>query len=275
MSRLIAVFAVCAAFMGIMLIPFVQPVVTTSGATQTLTPAPFPTYFPYPLGLTQNFACPDEIVTGSGPTRRGIEVGVSDLDDLVQAMPEFYDPERGSREVDREVRIIYDNGVSQYIKHGPGYVCVQDDIVVTLGNGDILPYLIDYVAVHGEPDVITWAPTYDRRVAFWFEKGFAVEIVTSTTDRTDLSWGRISGAFLFPYQEVEGYEHRWPYNATQPELPVQALWVLGTGEEVPTEQNPFDFDAMIATITAEPSRTPTATPTPNATESPATATPDS
>jgi hypothetical protein len=69
----------------------------------------------------------------------------------------------------------------------------------------------------------------------------------------------------FPPQSAEGYEGRWPFNLTrtQPFVP--------SDPSIPSEQNPFDFEAMIATITAEPSRTPTPTFDPQAVE--ATATP--
>jgi hypothetical protein len=49
-----------------------------------LTPtSPVPTlYFPDPVGLEFLFACPDEIVTGPGPTWQGITIGVSTIQDL-------------------------------------------------------------------------------------------------------------------------------------------------------------------------------------------------
>ncbi len=146
--------------------------------------------------------------------------------------------------------------------YGGGYVCVQDDIVVTLSSSDTLPYFADYIVAHGEPDAITWTPSTYSRVAFWFQKGFAVEILTNTIDRTNPAWSRIISIFYFPYQETEGFEQRWPYNATWPEWAINRA----TGDVLPTEQNPFNFDAMVATITAQPSRTPTPTLEPRSTE---------
>lgn len=251
MPRKIALGVICIVCAGIALISVTQSMIIVLATEETVTP--MPTSFPDPIGIHQLFACPDRIVKGDGPTWLGIEVGVSELEDLQGAWTDVYNPEKG-------VKIISETAASQYIRYGEGAVCVQDNVVVTLRSGDKLPYLIDYIAAHGEPDAITWTPTYNYRIAFWFEEGFAVEILTSTTDRTSSSWGSTSTGriFYFPYQAVEGFEQRWPYNATQREMPS----LLGIGDIVPTEQNPFDFDAMIATITAQPSRTPTAIFTP-------------
>lgn len=262
MSPVKAKLAICAVLVGFLIPLTLQRSVVTANNDETPTPTPFPTSFPAPIGISQTFACPDTVILGEGPTWRGIEVGVSDLQELEQAWPEVYNPEEG-------VEVISETSASQYIKYGRGYVCVQDNIVVTLSNGDTLPYLADYIAAHGEPDAITWTPTYDRRVAFWFRKGFAIEILTNTVDRSNSAWGRISGIFYFPYQDVEGFEQRWPYNATQPEMP-SLRW---TGDVVPTQQNPFDFDNIIATISAQPTRTLTPTSTPRASTPTATSQP--
>ena len=66
----------------------------------------------------------------------------------------------------------------------------------------------------------------------------------------------------FPAQSSEGFEGRWPFTVTrmEPFNPVDP--------SIPNEQNPFDFDAIIATITAEPSRTATPTVVAEATRTP-------
>lgn len=262
MSPVKAKLAICAVLVGFLIPLTLQRGVVTADNGETPTPTPFPTSFPAPIGISQTFACPDTVILGEGPTWRGIEVGVSDLQELEQAWPEVYNPEEG-------VEVISETSASQYIKYGRGHVCVQDDIVVTLSSGDTLPYLADYIAAHGEPDAITWTPSTYSRVAFWFQKGFAVEIITNTVDRTNPAWGRISSIFYFPYQESTGFDQRWPYNATWSE------WApnLATGDVLPTEQNPFNIDGIIATITSQPSRTPTLTSTPRASTPTATSQP--
>jgi hypothetical protein len=115
----------------------------------------------------------------------------------------------------------------------------------------------------GEPDIVTWSSVENNRTAFWFEKGIAANVFVHRGDAA--SFGRIGSVIYFPPQSAEGYEGRWPFNLTrtQPFVP--------SDPSIPSEQNPFDFEAMIATITAEPSRTPTPTFDPQAVE--ATATP--
>lgn len=236
---------------GIILVVPVKSGYAESASRLLLSPSPVPTlFFPDPLGLGFLFACPDEIVIGPGPTWQGITIGVTTIQELETI---FGEP--------AEVTIMYSTTVSSQFVYGDKVGgCVQNEIIVTLRRGRQMPYLADYVAIYGIPDAVTWTPTYDSRVVFWFDEGLAVEVLTATIDRTHPSWGWVSRTFYFPFQEVTGYEQRWPYNATKPEMPNLAF---APGDPVPTEQNPFDFDAMVATITAQPSRTPTPTFTPH------------
>jgi hypothetical protein len=132
-----------------------------------LTPTfPVPTlYFPDPEGLGFLFACPDKIVTGPGPTWQGITIGVSKIQNLEAIF--------GKSD---KVTITASTSASDQISYGDILVgCVQNGIIVTLRSGPELPFLSDFVAVYGPPDVVTWTPTYNLRVAFWFEEGIAVE----------------------------------------------------------------------------------------------------
>ena len=147
--------------------------------------------------------------------------------------------------------------------------CSIDDFIYALAvqypvTSDL--YINDLIAQYSLPQ----APSYvigsaATRVVFWFEYGVAT-VVTVLDD----SFGQISEVIYFPPVQSDAFTEIWPY----------AYSVSGQNSTISSEelenlygiQNPFDFDAMIATITAEPSRTPTPTFTPRATVT-ATATP--
>jgi hypothetical protein len=65
--------------------------------------------------------------------------------------------------------------------------------------------------------------------------------------------------FYFPFQAANGYENRWPYNQTLPEEDFIAEVAPFLATDVPSVRNPFDYDSIIATLTAVPKFTPTAT----------------
>jgi hypothetical protein len=126
-------------------------------------------------------------------------------------------------------------------------------------------HIQDMVASYGVPDIVTWGNSHISRTVFWFEDGIVtLAYILEQTDGPD--FGEIGLIVYFPYQSDEGFEQRWPYNRTNTENP--------TGGDVlydppPSEaENPFNFEAIVATITAEPSRTPTPTFEPVATATP-------
>lgn len=132
--------------------------------------------------------------------------------------------------------------------------CLQDNIVTALSSIDSALqspsfFLDDWVAELGVPDAVTWDSVSTSRVVFWFEEGIAVSVLVVEP------YGASLFPVYFPYQPVDGYETRWPYNRTR-RSPMQHH---EAGTPPPSEQNPFNFNTMIATITAEPSRTPTPT----------------
>jgi len=117
-------------------------------------------------------------------------------------------------------------------------------------------YIEDLVADYGIPDIVTWGNSNIDRTVFWFNEGIAAS-VWILEDYEILGFGEIGSIVYFSYQTAEGFEERWPFNRTNSENPTGGDRVY---DPSPSEvQNPFDFNAMIATITAEPSRTPTPT----------------
>lgn len=230
-----------------------------SGRESTATPPPSVTaFFPsspgYPI-----LACPTGEISQLGPTWRGITIGVSTLDELDQIL----DPSQALLPI--RVMGQWGNTVSLNYRGMP--VCAQGDIVTVIEIGPVLLSLSDFIAAYGIPDAVTWAPDVWYRVAFWFEEGVAAEVWSGTARRaSEPHWGYVIKTLYFPYQSAVGYETRWPYAATYPEAP--GPWDVA--DQIPMEQNPFDLDAMIATMTAQPSRTliPTFTPGPLQTATP-------
>jgi hypothetical protein len=125
-------------------------------------------------------------------------------------------------------------------------------------------YLRDFLALYAIPDVITWG-TIDisDRVAFWFEDGMAVNFPIGEAFFNEDVPARIGSVTYFPYQEVEGYENRWPFNRTK-EQPFPNIRGL-------TPQ-PLNLMGTITALEMAPPRTPTPTftlwPTPTATPEP-------
>jgi hypothetical protein len=225
-----------------------------STPTPLFTPFPTPIEdpFPFPNGLF----CPDA-EGGLGPTWNGITIGESTFDELQALMMELSDN-----------YILTDHGARGAAFHLPTQsealannipvlisVCIQDSIITVLKILDAATqtpsfFLDDWIAELGVPDAVTWDNTAHSRVVFWFEQGVSVSI----------SIQELYGfPVYFPYQSVEDYETRWPFNRTR-RSPLQ---YHEGGTPPPSEQNPFDFDSIVATITAESSRTPTATLTPS------------
>jgi hypothetical protein len=132
-------------------------------------------------------------------------------------------------------------------------------------------YIQDMVAKYDAPDIVTWSNSNISRVAFWFNKGIAA-LVYILEKHEIMDYGEIGIIVYFPFQMDEDFEERWPYNQTNSENPVDH----GDSPVIPPPseaQNPFDFDAMVATITAQPSRTPTPTFAPLSSTPTATPTP--
>jgi hypothetical protein len=114
-------------------------------------------------------------------------------------------------------------------------------------------YLDDLVAQYGIPDTVTWGPSNVSRTVFWFEEGVAAYVGIHATDRQ--AYGEIGYIIYLPYQSKAGFEERYPYRYTTKENLDEVAKIYDP--PLSEAQNPFDFEAMIATITAQPSRTPT------------------
>lgn len=227
-------------------------------------------------GWWMGLACPHFDVPEQGPTWQTLTVGVSTVSHLesqLETMSHYNVSRRDFSETHYRVYYAQKYGVSDWEEqYAPNVVfaCSMNDVITAMSVGWIpeyptSPHLIDLVALYGVPDATTWTPRPTTRIVFWFDEGIAAEVFSGVPDRATPPFGNVITLVYFPYQNPLNYEDRWPYNATWPT--VNDAW---TGDYIPTEQNPFNFNAMLVTITAQPSRTPTPTFTPRP---PQTATP--
>lgn len=206
--------------------------------------------------------CEDIENVEPGPSWLNITIGLSTLSDLQNTLLNISDHYRSNYD---NVVGVWRFRLAEREDQAPQAIiaCETDNVItalqISLPQVDISEtlFLDDLVSALETPDVVTFSSNPPFVVtAFWFEEGIAAEVYTASDDSyepdpTDPFYGQVEYITFFAYQEATGYTSRWPYNRTRlfnPYLPSP----IGT-------ENPFDFDAMIATITAQPSRTPTPT----------------
>lgn len=216
----------------------------------------------------RNLFCADITEIAPGPTWETITIGESTTEDLAAYMATISDtagifPTLNNTFIVGNIYTEFNN------QRGPAIIfgCTIDNVITALQihyttySTDDISYFTDLMSVYGEPDVATYTPIQPSiTIAFWFDEGIAAEIFNGATE-VDLApqvdpdfYGRVDIFTFFAFQDVEGFEDRWPYNRTwkfEPSAP----------EPIGTE-NPFDFEAIQATVTGMPSPMPTPTFTP-------------
>lgn len=217
--------------------------------------------FPPPQFGEPELICPYFREVESGFDWRGITIGMNTQDDLESLLEQLgrYElvlPIEGtlSNSIGYRWQDSRDKGILQ---QAPAQldICVQDKKIVVLDMTWFYQsplYIDDLLASLGEPDIVTWSTMESSRIAFWFEFGVAIDVFVQSGDAE--SFGLVTRVIYFPTQSKEGYESKWPFNITRKE-PFNS-----SDPSIPNERNPFDFDSIIATVTAEPTRTPTAMP---------------
>jgi hypothetical protein len=116
-------------------------------------------------------------------------------------------------------------------------------------------HIRDLVAKYGVPEFVLWDELLDSRVVVWLTAGVAASVSVDESEQF-VPYGTVTRMVYFPYQSLEGYEARWPYTHQASSRD----YLVTLTPSVPHETNPFDFDSMIATLTAEPLPTPTPNP---------------
>jgi hypothetical protein len=253
-------------FVVLMILQFYFSVFSQDNTPIVITPLPtVDDPLPFPDSLYCAYA-----PSGQGPSWNGITIGTSTVEDLKQLM--FGLSDNYIIHVDEgvwtRIEFLQDWTIESSEDNVPSYVgaCTQDGIIVTLSINIIVGYevssfLDDWVLQLGPPDVVTWGSSSFDRTVMWFEEG-----ITVSTFIGNPNYGAIFSVIYYPFQSAENYKERWPFLYTRKSAVPHHL-----GDNIPSmEQNPFDFDAIIATITAQPPRTPTPTfvPYPIATSTP-------
>ena len=242
---------------------------SVSANAQEDTPPPYPPaprYWPvFPVGLH----CESIDGVAEGPTWGEVTIGISNVENLksyVGTIEDYYTTQYADFiYFERSPNVLDDSGIPPLIE---ACIDIHTQTVTALRvSNNRLMVLQDLVAEYGTPDIVIWGSSNISRTAFWFEDGIAT-LVYILEEYERLYYGEVGLIVYFPFQSDKDFEERWPYTHTNSENPLggDRLYIPTPSEA----QNPFDFDAMIATITTEPTRTPTPTyapvrPTPTAT----------
>jgi hypothetical protein len=141
----------------------------------------------------------------------------------------------------------------------PSFVaaCISDDDIITsfgiLSRRGFRVDIYDLVSTYEKPDAVTWMVRPLSRIVFWFDEGVAATI--DVIEDAQVPY-RITAIYYFPFVDASSFEDEYPFAYTRQE----SLSSI--------EQNPFDFENIVATVTAQPTRTTTPTLIPIATETP-------
>lgn len=243
----------------------------------TAIPREIYTYFPSSLVCNEAFK-------GDGPSTGLVTIGKTTIQELDALYSQYLEVSPKYSEADGET-LVYLNHRSDGTIYRRIDVCLIDGVIVA-ADGDFpsisqiqdvkreteVPQPIEvpinfellgikhFVARYGLPNAIAYSPNPTHRVAFWFEQGIAGEFyVVNDPSQIPSSFGALSQRIYFPFQDAEGYETRWPFNQTYPEEQYIEGAAPFVATDVPTERNPFDFEAIVATIVAQPTVPSTAT----------------
>lgn len=207
----------------------------------------------------------EETIGSNGPSWLGITIGLSSLEDVEQLISTFGDDEYVFIDDDNyDIRFVASNLIRDESQFPSSVrLCLERNVIQVLAvgysNGLLAPRpnLSDFMAQFGTPDAITWTDNPASRIAFWFEHGIAAEVTVISNNPDDPhlepTFGRVEVEIYFPHQETDGYENRWPYNQTRQFNPYLSWPYQGRDDYGP--ENPFDFEAIAVTMTAQPPST--------------------
>jgi hypothetical protein len=225
---------------------------------RTTTPTPIPIDPNVMMVVFPNLDCFDIESPFDGPTWNTITIGASTIDDLRNYVTEL-NPTYSEHSVDslRYVSFSVTNQIAESNSIPTVIAACLDSgskIVTALGvlNPFAESYLQDLVTHFGIPEFVWWDEILSSRVVVWVTKGIAASVSVDESEQF-IPYGNVTRLVYFPYQTLEDYEEQWPYThraSPRPNLVTRT-------PELPYVDNPFDFDAMIATITALPSQTAT------------------
>lgn len=199
-------------------------------------------YFPYPY---------------DGPTWQSLTIGSTNLDEFIQYLT--------SLEATAEMVSSGSDDWLVYVRNETGQLresydlCFHDGVITTIDIGYYNRLQEEYVwqtiADWGPPHAVSYTASFYTRALYWFDRGTALTVSVINNDVPRRMWdgsdtyayGRIMGKTFFPYIDPDNYQNTYPFN--QANLDLNALPPQPT---VPIVVNPFDFDAILRTVTPKP-----------------------
>ena len=234
------------------------------------TPEPIPTHlYEYAMTFPNFLLCSEANRNSVGTNWEGIIIGRSKIADVFEVAEQWSNDDYYSIRADRLGSDVGYTILLSGVDHSGTRqaantirFCVIDDtifaLVVSYPVGSNL-YIDDFVAQYSIPQAISYdVGSPASRIVFWFDEGVAAKV--SVLDEEG-SFGRINTVIYFapPNDPTQS----WPYNHSvsgQTNDISQSEFEDWYGEE-----NPFDFETMLATINSQPARiaTPAFTPLPS------------
>lgn len=217
-----------------------------------------PTLFPNQGGtfIRIPLTCPEHLSVRKGLSWRGIELGVSSLDDIQEIYGVI-----ASRTAPLETGSfapVYDIALTPRASRERKIpeameVCIVNGKVAVLslsGDNDELasPSLLYWVQKYGPPNIVTWSfKDWKYRDLVWSNLGLALEVRIDTPDpanKPDQTY--VESVIFFPPAQNQNDLLSWPY--------------LGLREIAPTspndsgffDKNPFHFESILVAATSAP-----------------------
>jgi hypothetical protein len=200
-------------------------------------------------------SCSPDMALKLGPKWRNIVVGETHIMEIEQlygvsfSRVEFpYDPSTNRFFVNLTMDAANERELARYAE-----VCVVNTRIALLhlsvdSDAELPPsFLSAWVRLYGIPDLVTWGTTgndWQLRTIAWPKAGIILHVDAGPTIN-DPRVALVKSVTLAPFSTNDNFLSEWPYSNLPTEPPTSA------SNGLPTEQNPFDFDAMLATQEAQ------------------------
>lgn len=211
----------------------------------TATPNLFPSYL----------SCPSQDEIGLGPTWNEIQIGKTTLEEFEAFLHTQYDGIT-IRQFNWELYGVIVRESDRWSRNIR--ICVNNSVITALKISEFKDsptqweYMYSYLAELGIPKAVSHTDADTQRALYWFEQGIVLTVFAWEGNMD--AYGVVLEITYFPFTDSENYEETYPYNRAKLQL---SSPVTVRSTPIPTELNPFDFEAIMATITPVPTSTPT------------------
>jgi hypothetical protein len=226
------------------------------------TPEPTPQQQEEALFPTAPLMCPEDLPVNDGPAWRTIEIGKSTLDDIENIYGVRFTLDSQNTTHYKAIFapaysiLLTSEGAKKWqLPQSVGLCLVEGKIMalsLAVGNDDEFPqgWITDWVKTYGVPKLVTWVAmgnTWCWRQVVWPQHGLAASVDVAAL-ASHPGAALVNSVTLFPYAEEEDYLSTWPFNSFNRQPPTS----VNEDEECPSEENPFDFESMLALPTEKP-----------------------